>query len=113
MAAITDNIAQKLKEFKAKIIEEWRLLGSEDRSRRRIHIGDILETKNAQKCPDLEQEYMNQEKKKDGFDINELDFIKKKLKILEEADFSESREYFSCNYIGIQTRNPVQDQERT
>ena len=42
---------------------------------------------------------MNKEKKVDGFEFSQLNEIKKKLRLLEEADISESHEYFSCTFI--------------
>ena len=42
---------------------------------------------------------MRKAKRVDGFEFKKLEEIKKKLKLLEEADITESREYFTCNYF--------------
>lgn len=52
-----------------------------------------------QEISELERRYLQREQEMDEFKVEDLVEIKKKLKLLEEAEMSESREYMVCNYV--------------
>lgn len=87
MIVLSANISVKLKEFKNKLLEVWALIGSNEGNKLAIS-REVLETRNDDKYTELEREYLKKERRIDGFDFEKMGSIKRKLKLMEEADMS-------------------------
>ena len=72
MVLINNKIIEKFKDLKVKLIETWKIIDYFDQPKAQPANDNTVETKNAEKCTNLEREYMNQEKIVDGFSFNQL-----------------------------------------
>jgi hypothetical protein len=115
MTSITHKVSSQFKDYKAKLMEGWNLLDTMDKTILKTAHFNMVETKHQEKYTDLEREYLQKEKKADGFQFDRLSEIKQKLKLLEEAEISESRECFpmsaDCRGEVIHSRERVLGEE--
>jgi hypothetical protein len=101
MNRIASNISHKLTELKAKLIEGWNMLNLCSPISETVEYHPCTETKNEHEYTDFERQYLRTEKKADGYAHDKLNEIKRKLRFLDEAEMSVSRENFSCIFCHI------------